>query len=145
MKLSAKTLFSLLIIGVSFVATINSLNLKQAFTKSVVVDKTADPSLEFAIRRNPTVTSEVKYTPANQQAAKSQSISFSNTNDNNGPDVRQPEFGRSAEIVGPSIWVHQKGKLSVVHDTPAHVGWRNEITTITSLNKDTSKNKILYR
>jgi hypothetical protein len=35
--------------------------------------------------------------------------------------------------------MHNKAPISVVHETPAHVGWRNERKTITSLNTETGK------
>ena len=137
MKQAAKAILAIFAL---FVSSSNSVNLRQNFVRNVLVDRTTDPNLEFAIRKNPTIVSEVKYSPfppASQQGT--QVMHFSNSNDNNGPDVRAPDFGRKAEIVNPAIYVHSKGTMSVVQETPAHVGWRDEKTVVTSLNKETNK------
>lgn len=39
----------------------------------------------------------------------------------------------------PSIYFHAKGGISVIKETPAHVGYRHETDYITSVNKSTGK------
>jgi hypothetical protein len=105
----------------------------------VVVDKTSNPTLNHVIRRNPTVTSEVHYSPPLPPTTATTTMSFGNTSDNNGANVPNPDYGKKPEIVGPAIYVHSKGGMSVVTEQPAHVGWRSEKKVITSLNKETNK------
>jgi len=104
---------------------------------NIVVDQSSNPSLQNVIRRVPTITSTHRVSPIASPVG-TQTMSFSNTNDNNGIDITPNELGKSAEIVGPAIYVHGKGTLSALHETPAQIGWRNEKTVLTSLNKQTS-------
>lgn len=41
--------------------------------------------------------------------------------------------------LGPHIVLHGKSPISVIHETPAHIGNRHETKTITSLNIGTGK------
>lgn len=62
---------------------------------------------------------------------------FSSSNTSNAPNLWS--FPKSAELVNPTILFHSKGARSVVKSTPAHLGYRNEKTTVTSLNKSSGK------
>ena len=42
-------------------------------------------------------------------------------------------------ILGPSIYFHGQGSISVIKETPAHVGYRHETDYITSVNKSSGK------
>lgn len=42
-------------------------------------------------------------------------------------------------MIGPHIVYRSKNPISVVKDTPAHIGYRNEEKTLTSLNTETGK------
>jgi len=118
-----------------------SLNLKNSDVppQHLVVDQTSDPTLHHVIRRNPTYTRESSRLETPVYAKPSDTMEFSNTNDNNGYNVPNPEYGTAAELANPAIYVHSKGKLSVIQEQPAHVGWREEKKVITTLNKNTSK------
>lgn len=39
----------------------------------------------------------------------------------------------------PHIVMHSKSPITVVSETPAHIGWRNEQKTLTTLNSSTGK------
>ena len=109
---------------------------------NIVVDQSTNPSLQTVIRRVPTITSTHRES-AIASPVGTKIMEFSNTNDNNGIDISHlnpNELGKSPEIVGPAIYVHGKGTLSALHETPAQIGWRNENTVLTSLNKETSIN-----
>jgi hypothetical protein len=138
MKCFTKFLITLFIVCLA--GAINATNLKtnDSPPKHFVLDHTTDPSLHHIIRRNPTITVETHQSPIIRSSADNSMMSFGNTSDNNGPNVPDTAFGRTPEIAGPAIYMHSKGNLSVIQETPAHVGWRNERKTITSLNKDTS-------
>lgn len=88
------------------------------------------------IRKNPTVYTDNKLglslIPEPQQFS-----SFSASNTSNAPNLGN--FPKDAEIVNPTILFHSKAPYTVVKSTPAHLGYRNEKTTITSLNKTTGK------
>ncbi len=113
--------------------------------KHIVVDHTSNPTLHHVIRKNPTITVETHMAPIPTHTPADDQMSFGNNNDNNGPDVPNPSYGKAAEIAPPAIYTHSKGTMSVVTEQPAHVGWRSETKTITSLNKNTSKfSFILY-
>jgi len=86
----------------------------------------------------PTVTVETHQTPISSASANGGIMSFGNTNDNNGPNVPAGGYGKSPEIAGPAIYAHSRGTMSVIQETPAHLGWRTEKKVITSLNKATS-------
>lgn len=104
-----------------------------------VVDRTSNPTLHHVIERTPTVTAITSKSPIPHSPPAPTYMSFGNNNDNNGPDPTAANYGKAPEIVGPAIYVHSKGKLAVVQETPAHVGNRHETKTITSLNKETGK------
>jgi len=40
-------------------------------------------------------------------------------------------------LIEPHIVMHSKTPISVVKETPAHIGWRNEQKTLTTLNSST--------
>ncbi len=107
--------------------------------KHIIVDHSADPSIHHVIRRNPTVTAETHIRPLAQRVEPPHDMEFTNTNDNNGPDIPNSDYGKSPEIAGPAIYTHSKGTLPVVVETPAIVGERNEKKVITSFNKNTHK------
>lgn len=109
-------------------------NLKQ----HIVIDNTSNPTLHHVIRRNPEVTVNERMSTLPPREGPSQVMNFGNTSDNNGVSL-SVDYGKSPEIAGPAIYVHNKGKQSVITETPAHVGWRTETKTITSLNKETGK------
>jgi hypothetical protein len=138
MKLFSRKFNLSLIFGLLFLGTqVLTMKLKQNLpNQHIVVDHSTDPSLHHVIRRSPTVTTEMREIPQTRPS-DSPNFTFSNTSDNNGASINQ-EYGKSPEIAGPAIYVHSKGTLSVVSETPAHVGWRNEKKTITSFNKATS-------
>jgi len=70
--------------------------------------------------------------------AKDQStISFQNSNLNNGGGYGP--FGKTAQIVNPSITFHSESTVNSVKQTPAQVGWRHETHKVTKLNKVTGK------
>jgi len=58
---------------------------------------------------------------------------FMNSNTSNGPNVGS--LGHSPEIVNNRIIMHDRSPVTVVKETPAHLGYRNEKKTITSMNK----------
>jgi hypothetical protein len=136
-------LVSIIAITLAFILStsfVSCLNLKKDVPpQSIIIDHTTDPSLHHVIRRNPTVTTETHESAIHPSAERSNMMSFGNNNDSNGRSVPFPDYGKSPEIANPAIYIHSKGKLSVLQETPAHVGWRSEQKTITSFNKDTSK------
>jgi hypothetical protein len=143
MKYNLRLIFTFVLAILS--SNINSLKLttNDIPPRHFVVDRTSNPSLHHVIRRNPTVTVQTHMSPIIASTADNSVMSFGNNNDNNGPNVPSPTYGKSPEIAGPAIYVHSKGNLSVIQETPAHVGWRNEQKVITSLNKATSKIKMI--
>jgi hypothetical protein len=48
-------------------------------------------------------------------------------------------FNLTNLILEPHIVLHSKSPISVVTETPAHLGWRNEQKTLTTLNSSTGK------
>jgi len=71
---------------------------------------------------------------------------FSNSNTSSLPTVGG--FGRDAEIVNPTITFHNSNPITLVKRTPAHLGYRNEKTSIVSYNKNSGKaetNEIVER
>lgn len=64
-------------------------------------------------------------------------VHSSNSNTSSAPNVG--DLGRTASLVQPHIVVHSKSPISVVKETPAHIGYRNEDKTLTSMNMDTGK------
>jgi len=103
----------------------------------LVTDKNGFGSrIEHVVRRTPSVNT-VNRLGAGRLQPESRVIYSSNSNTSNGPNIGW--FGRKAEIVQPHIVMHHNSPISVVHETPAHVGWRNERKTVTSLNTETGK------
>jgi hypothetical protein len=92
--------------------------------------------LHTVIRRNPSVTAVTRL-GAHRLSPPSNSNYFSNSNTSNLPNVGF--LGHTAEIINPHIVVHSKSPISVVKETPAQVGWRNEQKTITSMNLQTGQ------
>jgi hypothetical protein len=138
MKSFTKFLFTLSIVCLA--TGINSLNLKSNDQppKHFVADHSSNPSLHHVVRRNPTVQVKTTESPLIRSSVDNSMMSFGNTSDNNGPNVPAPNYGKTPEIANPAIYVHSNDSLSVIQETPAHVGWRNERKVITSLNKATS-------
>lgn len=62
---------------------------------------------------------------------------FQNSNTSNGPNVGH--LGRTPEIVNNSITFHDRQPITLVKETPAHLGYRNEKQVINSVNKQTGK------
>ena len=88
------------------------------------------------IRKTPTVYTDNKMgLPLLEPPQQFSSFSASNTS--NFPNLGS--FPKSAEIVNPTILFHSKAPYTVVKSTPAHLGYRNEKTTVTSLNKSSGK------
>ena len=114
------TVFMVLVVGG------NSSNLKQ----HIVIDNTSNPSLHHVIRRNAEVTVNERMSALPPREGPSPIMNFGNTSDNNGVNLNL-DYGKSPEIAGPAIYVHSRGKQSVITETPAHVGWRTETKTIT--------------
>ena len=63
--------------------------------------------------------------------------SFSNSNTSNLPNVGG--YGKSPEQVNPTILFHSNFPGTIVKTQPAHIGYRNEQTTISALNKQTGR------
>jgi hypothetical protein len=105
---------------------------------NMVIDNGASPlTLNHVVRRNPTVTYKEKISAKpTVTGGDSSMVSFGNSNSNNSGGS---SLGASVAIVGPSIVLHNHGTMSAVKETPAHVGWRREQKTVTSLNKGTGQ------
>ena len=142
MKLLSRNLYISVILCILIQNQVFSLNLKSIpipVPRHIVIDNSSDPTLHHIIRRNPTITTEMRETPYIRHVDESPVIEFGNSSDNNGPFLQGSQnYGSQAEIANPAIYVHSKGKLSVITEQPAHVGWRDEKKVITSLNKETS-------
>jgi len=108
-------------------------NLKR---KHIVIDRsTTGAELTHVVRRNPTISSTHTY-GLPTQSGTSNSVSFGSNNDDNGGNSG---FGKSAAIANPSIYFHSPGSISVIKETPAHVGYRHESNYVTSVNKASGK------
>lgn len=104
--------------------------------KHLTIDRQGlSAGLSHVVRRTPTVTYKESVSRIADPNASS-TMAFSNSNTHNGGSF---SFGKSAHIVNPRLVMHSKGTISVVQETPAHVGWRNEMQTVSSLNKKTNK------
>jgi len=88
------------------------------------------------VRRNPTLHVETKL-GAERLAAPEPMLHMSNSNTSNGYNLGS--FGTKAEIVEPHMVLHSKRPISVVTEQPAHIGYRNEQKTLTTLNRATGK------
>jgi len=109
-------------------------NLKR---KHIVIDRSSTGAeVSHVVRRNPTISSTHTYGLPTQAGASS-SVSFGSNNDDNGSNLGG--FGKSAAIAGPAIYFHSPGSISVIKETPAHVGYRHESNYITSVNKASGK------
>lgn len=62
---------------------------------------------------------------------------FQNSNTSNGPNLGH--LGKSPEIVNNSITFHDRQPITMVKETPAHLGYRHEKQVINSVNKQTGK------
>ena len=62
---------------------------------------------------------------------------FSNSNTSNGPNVGT--MGVSPEIVNNQIILHDREPVTLVKETPAQLGYRNEVKKVTVLNKATGR------
>ncbi len=113
--------------------------------RNVVIDRsTTGVELNHVVRKNPTITAVHQYGLPSGSAGSS-TLSFGNNNDDNGPGLFGG-YGKNAAIasifwinIDPSIYFHAKGGISVIKETPAHVGYRHETDYITSVNKSTGK------
>ena len=137
MKFITYTLLFVCLLNAIYSVKINKSNDKPPH--HYVVDHTSNPSLHHVIRRNPTITVKTSQSPIPAFAADNSVMSFGNTSDNNGPNPGANPYSKTAEIAGPAIYAHSRGTMSVITEQPAHVGWRSEQKTITSLNKATNK------
>lgn len=92
--------------------------------------------LGVVIRKTPTVFTDNRLGLARLEPPQ-EFNTFSNSNTSDLPNVGG--YGRTAEIVNPTILFHSKSPTTLVKTTPAHLGYRNEKTSITSFNKQTGK------
>lgn len=92
--------------------------------------------INHVVRRDPSLTAITRL-GAYRLPAPQTVNHFSNSNTSNAPNVGN--LGTRAEIVQPHVVLHSKTPVSVVKETPAHIGWRNENKSITSLNNETGK------
>ena len=93
-------------------------------------------SINQVVRRNPTLTVETKL-GAERLAQPEAMLHMSNSNTSNGYNLGS--FGQRAELVEPHMVVHSKRPISVITEQPAHIGYRNEQKTLTTLNRATGK------
>jgi hypothetical protein len=92
--------------------------------------------LAVVIRKTPTITVNNKLgLPLLEPQQRFNS--FSNSNTSSLPNVGG--YGRTAELVNPTILFHSKSPTTLVKKIPAHLGYRNEKTSVTSFNKETGK------
>lgn len=104
---------------------------------NIVSDRTGFGSdVGVLVRKNPTVFVDNKYGLARLESPQ-QFNSFSNSNTSNLPNVGG--YGKTAEIVNPTILFHSNSPATIVKTQPAHLGYRNEKSTITSFNKQTGR------
>mmetsp|Transcript_15643 Transcript_15643/g.16235 ORF Transcript_15643/g.16235 Transcript_15643/m.16235 type:complete len:213 (-) Transcript_15643:124-762(-) len=88
------------------------------------------------VRKTPSVFVENRY-GAPLLEPPQETASFSNSNTSNYPNVGG--YGKSPEIVNPTILFNAKDPTTIVKMQPAHLGYRNEKTTMTQFNKRTGK------
>ena len=134
-----RTISPLLLLIIAYTALAVKISNKDIPPSHHVIDRTSDPTLHHVIRRNPTITVVQKTAPISSSSSDSSVMSFGNNNDNNGPNVGVPVLGKSPEIVNPGIYVHNRGQMSVIQESPVQAGVRTERTVLTSLNKATGK------
>merc|ERR1711976_23928 len=92
--------------------------------------------LHQVYRRDPTVTTMAKLGEYNLPAPYT-TISASNSNTSTLPNVGY--LGKTAEVIDPQIVMRNRQGISVVKQTPAHIGYRNERQTVNALNMNTGK------
>ena len=92
--------------------------------------------LGVVIRKSPTVWAESNLGLPLLERPQ-QFNTFSNSNTSNLPNVGG--FGRTAEIVNPTILFHSKSPVTVVKSIPAHLGYRNEKSVYSTFNKNTGR------
>lgn len=92
--------------------------------------------LGVVIRKNPSVYVDNRLDAPLLEPPK-QFLEFGNSNTSSLPNIGG--YPKSPEVVNPTILFHSKSPVSVVKTTPAHLGYRNEKTTLTSFNKETGK------
>ena len=93
-------------------------------------------TINQVVRRNPTLVVETKL-GAERLAQPEAMLHMSNSNTSNGYNLGS--FGKSAEMVEPHMVLHSKRPISVITEQPAHIGYRNEQKTLTTLNRATGK------
>lgn len=154
---SKLALISLLIL-ISFVVSSHkkgkSGNLKSKTHKShhkkqvnVVIDATKGfgSDVGVVVRKTPTISVNNKLGLPLLEPPQ-QFNTFTNSNTSSLPTVGG--YGRSAEIVNPTILFHDSHPITLVKRTPAHLGYRDERTTISSFNKESGRvesNDIIQR
>lgn len=141
MKLIPK-LFSYLIISVLFVNVLTTHKSKKSHLKKAkknkqltLVDDRSNfgSNIDMVVRKSPSVYVENKFEyPRIQEPANG--IYFSNSNTSSQPNIGG--WGKTAEIVNPTILFHSKEPVSVVEKIPAHLGYRNVDHTYTAFNRD---------
>lgn len=110
---------------------------KKSNQVNIVSDRTGFGSdIGVVVRKTPTVFVDNKYGLARLESPQ-QFNSFSNSNTSNLPNVGG--YGKTAEIVNPTILFHSNSPATIVKTQPAHLGYRNEKSTITSFNKQTGR------
>jgi len=92
--------------------------------------------INVVVRKNPTVFTDNRY-GLNRLEPLRTFNNFGNSNTSNLPNVGG--YGKTAEIVNPTILFHSSSPVTMVKTQPAHLGYRNEKTTVTSFNKATGK------
>ncbi len=110
---------------------------KKSNQVNIVSDRTGFGSdVGVVVRKSPTVFVDNRYGLARLEPPQ-QFNSFSNSNTSNLPNVGG--YGKTAEIVNPTILFHSNGPATIVKTQPAHLGYRNEKSTISSFNKQTGR------
>ena len=141
------SLLTILTIGVILIAGITAAEKKAKKThlkhkshkkQAHVVQDTTNMGSDIGvvIRKSPTVWTESNL-GAPLLESPQQFNSFSNSNTSSLPNVGS--YGRTAEIVNPTILFHAKNPTTAVKNIPAHLGYRNEKSTFTTYNKQTGK------
>lgn len=110
---------------------------KKSNQVNIISDRTGFGSdVGVVVRKSPTVFVDNRYGLARLEPTQ-QFNSFSNSNTSNLPNVGG--YGKRPEIVNPTILFHSNSPATVVKTQPAHLGYRNEKSTITSFNKRTGR------
>lgn len=143
MKFIKNKTFLVCVFALFTISMVSTKNLKETSEEKkeeqvhVVSDQNGfSADLAHVVRRTPTI-STVTNVGNFRLNPPSNMISMSNSNTNNGPNVG--DLGKTATIVYPHVVVHSKTPISVMKETPAHIGYRNEQKSLTSLNLETGK------